>query len=553
MTDFTKIGYYDLRLEATSGRLPKVLGLDNEVDRLSRILTRDLQHNAVIVAPSGAGKTALVLAWAKTAASAEIFRNKKLVLLDAGTLQKIGQLPQNSLSGYMDVFLSLEKCVVVIDSFGEMIYQSLPALQNWNTLLKPLFFKPEVSLVLSLQPEELKWLMENKSHFLSHFETLKLEPLPEAAQAEILKESYSSLARGLEAEDGSLELILRLCRRFPVLGQLPKSAIRLLDESLAEVRSGRSGSGRLTKAIVEKIASEKTGVPVSRLSEDDKTVLKKLPDVLNSKIIGQQAALSKMVSVIQRAKLGLRSQNKPLGSFLVLGPSGVGKTETAKILANELYGSDKHFLRIDMSEFSESHNSSRLLGSPAGYVGFESGGQLTNHFQNHPYSLLLLDEIEKAHSKIFDIFLQILDDGRITSAKGDTVDLTQSIIMATSNLAVEEILNGFSNQQQLNDPGFIKKFIEPKLLTHFRMEFLNRFDAVVIFKPLTEDELTDIALLEIAKIEKRVSEHNIKFSVTRAELRVKAQELSDPRFGARPVKRFVEETCENLITQSLLK
>jgi ATP-dependent Clp protease ATP-binding subunit ClpC len=553
MSDFSKISYYDLKLEAKNGRLPEIIGYDKEIDRLSRTLSRSLQHNICLVAPSGSGKTALIFAWAKTAATSPMFKDKKVALLDASTLQKIGQLQQSSLSNYQEAFGSLNNCILVIDSFGEMIYQNPNALQNWNTLLKPLFFNEKMNVILSMQPEELDWLMANKSHFLSHFETLKLEPQKEQSQKEILEQALVKFGPGVSAEPGVLDLILKLCQRFPILGQLPKSSIQLLDEAVADIRSDPNTELILTKAAVEKIAAEKTGVPQGQLSQDDRALLKNLPQILQSKIIGQDRSISKIISVIQRARLGLRSQTKPLGSFLVLGPSGVGKTETAKILAETLYGSQKHFLRIDMSEFGESHATARLLGSPAGYVGYEEGGQLTNHFKNQPYSLLLLDEIEKAHSKIFDTFLQILDDGRITSAKGETVDLTQSIIMATSNLAVEEILEGYSEGQDLYDENFIKHKIIPKLLQNFRMEFLNRFDGIIIYNPLSVEHLTDIAFLEMAKIENRMREHNIKFSVSREALSGKLISMCDPRFGARPVKRFIEETCENLITEQLLK
>jgi ATP-dependent Clp protease ATP-binding subunit ClpA len=552
MNDFTKISYFDLKLEAQAKRLPAVFGFEKEVARLNRVISRTIQNNTVITAPSGCGKTALVMAWAAQAKSNSAFFSKKIVMLNASTLQKIGQLQQSSLTNYQEAFASMENCVLVVDSFGEMIYQSMGALQNWNTLLKPLFMKEGINVILTMQPEELAWLQENKSHFLSHFETIKLETQNQETQMEILKAALTKFGQGTKAEDGTLELILKLCIRFPNLGQLPKSAIQLLDEALAEIK-GAGQKSTLTKNHIEKIVAEKTGVPLSRLSGDEKTLLKNLPQTLNSKIIGQQPALSKMVSVIQRARLGLRSPNKPLASFLVLGPSGVGKTETAKLLAENLYGSAKHFLRIDMSEFGESHASARLLGSPAGYVGFEAGGQLTNHFQNNPYSLLLLDEIEKAHSKIFDIFLQILDDGRITSAKGETVDLTQSIIMATSNLAVEEILSGYNKGEDLQNESFVKNSIIPKLLASFRMEFLNRFDSIIIYKPLSADDLTDIAFLEIHKIEERMKNHNIKFNVTKEALHDKITAMADPRFGARPVKRFIEETCEDLITQTLLK
>ncbi len=552
MNDFSKISYFDLKLEELCGRIPEAFGFEKEIERINRILARQLQHNLCLSAPSGMGKTALIYAWAKKASKNPIFSKKKIVMLNSSTLQKIGQLAQSSLTPYQDSFSSIEDCVLIIDSFGEMIYQSLSSLQSWNTILKPLFFRDDISIILSMQPEELEWLNANKSHFLSHFETLKLEPQEEKIQLGILKQSAQTLANSVQIEEGCFELILKLCSRFPQLGHLPKSAIKLLDEAAAEILGKTAGQKILTKATIEKIAAEKTGIPLERLTQDEKSMLKQLPHVLNKSIIGQTSAITKMVSVIQRAKLGLRSQHKPLGSFLVLGPSGVGKTETAKILAQNLYGSSKHFLRIDMSEFGESHSTSRLLGSPAGYVGYEEGGQLTNHFQNNPYSLLLLDEIEKAHSKIFDIFLQILDDGRITSAGGQTVDLSQSIIMATSNLAVPEILNGYAEGRDIFNETFTKERVIPKLLEHFRMEFLNRFDAILIYKPLSTEELVDIALLEVSKIEERIKEHKIRFNVTREALKEKLRGLADPRFGARPIKRFIEETCENLITEKLL-
>lgn len=560
MSDFSKIGYYDLKLEAANKRLPEILGWEKEVARLHRILSRRLQHNAVLSAPSGMGKTALIHAWAGQAAQGSLFSKTQIILLDAATLQKIGQLPQNSLNLYQQAFNSLTRCILVIDSFGEMIYQNPGALQNWNTLLKPLLFKDDISVVLSMQPEELAWLAENKSHFLSHFETLKLDTQADEYQLDILKQALLRFGGKIQTEEAVLEAVLKICKRFPSLGQLPKSAIQLLDEAVAEAQTPIKSIppeghplGYLNKEMIEKIASEKTGVPLSRLGQDDKVMLKNLPITLNSKIIGQMPAINKMTAVIQRAKLGLRNQSKPLGSFLVLGPSGVGKTETAKILAENLYGSEKHFLRVDMSEFGQAHDTARLLGSPAGYVGYEEGGQLTNHFQNYPHSLLLLDEIEKAHIKIFDIFLQILDDGRITSARGQAVNLSQSIIIATSNMAVDEILEGSSQGVNIHSEDFIKGRIIPVLLKTLRMEFLNRFDAIVIYNPLTSENLTDIALLEISKIEKRMQEHKIKFNVSREVLGQKLTTMADPRFGARPVKRFIESICEQLISQKLLQ
>ena len=553
MSELSKISYYDLRLEKQVHRLPRVVGFSNEISRLTRVLSRQLQHNAIICAPSGSGKTALLYGWAHSAANLPVFANKKIVLLYAPTLQKIGQLAQNSLNFYQDAFAGIHNSVLIIDSFGEMIYQNPTALQNWNMLLKPLFFKDDINVVLTMQPEEKIWLEENKSHFFSHFEILKLDDLSDESHLAIVKAAAAKLGERLKVQEGVFELILSLCKRFPKLGQVPKSTLSLLDEAIAECKLKNGATIVVTKSDLEKIAAEKTGVPLERLNSDDKAILKNLPQILQSKIVGQSPAISKVVSIIQRAKLGLRSQNRPLGSFLVLGPSGVGKTETAKTLAETLYGSQKNFLRLDMSEFGQEHSTARLLGSPAGYVGYGEGGQLTNQLKEFPYSLVLLDEIEKAHPKTFDIFLQLLDDGRLTSGQGETVDATQSIVMATSNIGVQEIVHGFTEGADIHQPEFTKQRLMPVLVKHFRLEFLNRFDAILVYNPLTTEHLADIALMEIKKIEQRVSAHNIRFSISREQLLEQVATLADPRFGARPVKRFIEDTCENLITQQLLK
>jgi ATP-dependent Clp protease ATP-binding subunit ClpA len=231
----------------------------------------------------------------------------------------------------------------------------------------------------------------------------------------------------------------------------------------------------------------------------------------------------------------------------------VGKTELAKTLAQVVYGSERSFTRIDMSEFGEAHTVQRLLGAPPGYIGFESGGQLTNAVQERPYSLILLDEIEKANAKIFNIFLQVFDDGRLTDGRGQTAQFTNSILIATSNLGVAEIMDGFEDGQNLNSLEFISEKLMPVLLQRFNPEFLNRFDAIIVFEPLGTEELLKIAQLEIKKIEQRVAEHDIHFDISPEILRTKIIEVADPRMGARPIKRFVEQTCERLIAMKLLE
>ncbi|MEK7618478.1 MAG: AAA family ATPase [Patescibacteria group bacterium] len=545
--DSSKIQYYDLRLEANKNRLTACVGRKNETERLTRILLRRTQHHIILNAPSGVGKTALIYGWAQSAAQKDALSNFNLVMFDSASLQKIGSLPPQSLPAASEHFYGIENCVIIIDSFGEMVYQSPQALQNWNTIIKPLFLREDLRIILTMQPEELNWIKEVKSHFLSHFEIVGLEALNQESQIAVLKTHADKLKINAAP---MLEEIINLTLKFPALGPTPKSAITLLDECLTASKLNQLA---LSPALPRFLASEKLGIPLKQLNGKEKQVLKNLHATLSEKVVGQNASLSHIVNVIQRARLGLKNPQRPLGSFLLLGPSGVGKTETAKVLAEELYGSQKNFLRVDMSEFSQEHSVARLLGSPAGYIGYSEGGQLTNHFKNKPYSLLLLDEIEKAHAKTFDIFLQILDDGRLTSAQGETVDFTQSVIFATSNSGVNAILTAYNKGDDITSDEFIKFKLMPVLLDHFRPEFLNRFDAILVYNPLSEEALVKIAMLEIAKIEKRIERHNLKFEIEREILLSQLKNFADPRFGARPVKRFIEETCEALIVEALLK
>jgi len=575
-SDFTKINYYDLKWEAAKGRLPVFVGRGNELARIQRVLIKSLNHHVLITGPSGIGKTSLLFSLGASLGKTPHFAKSHIVLLNSYGLHKIGMLPPAGLVHYQEALAGLRNTILIIDNFGELIQSGPQALQNWTLLLNPLFEKGSISLILSVTLNQLALLENENSPLLTWCETIKLEVQPELDNIEIVSQALKRFnnKKPITATTETLESIITLSARFPSLGQMPKSAIGLLDEAIAEANNKQTntafkgvpkpilnffypqnaGGTQVTKETIEKIVSEKTGIPLAKLSGNEKEKLKNLKPMLEKSIIGQTEAIGSITSIIQRAKLGLRNPQKPLGTFLCLGPSGVGKTETAKLLAKELYGGSNSFLRIDMSEFGEAHSAARLVGSPAGYVGFDDGGQLTNHFKNTPYSLVLLDEIEKAHPKIFDIFLQLLDDGRLTSAKGETVDFTQSVVMATSNLAVEEILQLYNpDNKKQGYEQFIKDSIMPVLLRSFRPEFINRFDAIIIFKPLDPEDLVNIALLEINKIQERVKQHNIVFNISQEVLAEKIRQLYDPRFGARPVKRFVEQTCETLITEELLK
>ena len=546
MSHFSKLKYYDLALEAAKGRIMPLVGRADEVERITRVLQRRLHSNCLIVGPSGSGKTSLVQGWA---AVAHANMGRPIVQIEAAGFHTLGSA--NPMVGkFQEALDVLPPCVLVIDNWGSLIYNQSAVLNYFTQLLPPLMVSGRVRLVLVMETKEYKWLEAEQPSVVTWFETLILKAQTVPEQAAIVTQTV----RGLRVADlvlppVAVELAVQLGERFASLGPMPGAAVRLLDESLALAE--RRGSV-ITEDDIYQVMSDKTGVPLQRLQANDKDVLKRLEVDLNTRIIGQAPALKRLSSAITRAKLGLKNPNKPLGSFLLLGPSGVGKTETAKFVAEKIFGTKNSFVRIDMSEFGEAHTVARLIGAPAGYVGFDTGGGLTNAVKQEPYSLVLLDEIEKAHPKIFDVFLQVLDDGRATSGQGETIDFTHTIIMATSNLAVPEIIAAHQSGEDIQSEEFYRDKLMPALSRVFRLEFINRFDAILVFKPLDPTDLLAIAQLTIKKVEARAAQHNIKFKIDPNILVQKIQTLADPRFGARPVVRFVESVCEDLISRKLL-
>lgn len=551
MSDFTKIGYYDLKLETLKGRLPNAIGRKDEISRITRVSRRHLHNNCLLVGPNGVGKTSLVHGWVKNRLENDD-EVLPLVQLEAESFNALGSTTGPIYQKYKEALASLPSCVLFIDNFGQLVYKKLTLLNYMLELMKPLAESDKVQLLLTMESKEFKWLEAEQPNFLKFFEIINLKPQPSGEQYQILEQALGRFRKTFhqEVSENIFDMILELTRRFPGLGQLPRAAISILDECLALAQF--KGSPSVGEEELYQVVSDKLGIPLNQLQNSEKEFLRNLEWELNTGIIGQKFALRQIASTVRRAKLGLKNPNRPLGSFLMLGPSGVGKTETAKLVAQKVFGKKESFVRIDMSEFGEAHTVARLIGAPAGYIGYDAGGGLTNAVKQEPYSLILLDEIEKAHSNVFDIFLQILDEGRLTSGQGETVDFNQTIIMATSNLVVREIIQGFVGNQDIHSEAFFQSKIVPVLTKTLRPEFLNRFDAILVFKPLTEDDLFTIAKLEIRKVEARVAKHKIKFKIDPGVLAKKIKTLADPRFGARPVKRFIETTCENLISQKLL-
>jgi len=288
-----------------------------------------------------------------------------------------------------------------------------------------------------------------------------------------------------------------------------------------------------------------TGIPVTKLSQTEKERLLNLASELHARVVGQDEAVDSVADAVLRSRAGLARENQPSGSFLFLGPTGVGKTELAKALAYELFDDEKHIVRIDMSEYSEQHSVARLIGAPPGYVGYDEGGQLTEAVRRRPYSVILFDEVEKAHPQIFNILLQVLDDGRLTDGKGRTVDFTNVVIILTSNLGSEHLLADIKVDSS-TVPEATKDKVMNTVKRHFRPEFLNRLDDIVIFSPLVRDQLKEIVRIQMKSLVKRLEDRNITVDLQDSAAALILKQSYDPLYGARPMRRYLEK---HLVTE----
>lgn len=331
-------------------------------------------------------------------------------------------------------------------------------------------------------------------------------------------------------------------------GKIPDLEKQLDLASQAEMQEMTLLKNRVTDAEIADVIARQTGIPVSRMLESEKEKLLKMESALHQRVIGQDEAVGAVANAIRRSRAGLADPNRPIGSFLFLGPTGVGKTELCKSLAEFMFDSRDAMVRIDMSEFMEKHSVARLVGAPPGYVGYEEGGYLTEAVRRRPYSVILLDEIEKAHSDVFNILLQVLDDGRLTDGQGRTVDFRNAVVIMTSNLGSEQIQAHFG---ELDYAG-MKQTVMEVAANHFRPEFINRIDEAVVFHPLVEEHIKEIAGLQMQELARRMAEKDFKLEISEAALAKVAQSGFDPVYGARPLKRAIQQTIENPLAQQIL-
>jgi ATP-dependent Clp protease ATP-binding subunit ClpB len=365
-----------------------------------------------------------------------------------------------------------------------------------------------------------------------------------------LREEIEQVRREIDDAERSYDLNRAAELRH---ARLPELERRLRGEE--ERLNQKQGDGRLlreevTEEEIAEVVARWTGIPVSRLMEGERAKLLRLDEVLHERVIGQDEAVQLVANAVIRARSGIKDPRRPIGSFIFLGPTGVGKTELSRALAQALFDSEENMVRLDMSEYQERHTVSRLMGAPPGYVGYEEGGQLTEAVRRRPYSVVLFDEVEKAHPDVFNALLQILDDGRLTDAQGRTVDFRNTIVIMTSNIGSLFLLEGLGDDGTITEEARTR--VMGELRGHFRPEFLNRVDDIIMFKPLTLEEIEQIVDLQIASVRERLADRRLDLELTEQARMLIAREGYDPVYGARPLRRFIQREVETRIGRALI-
>ena len=562
----------DLTLEAKEGRLDPVTGRDREVERLIHILLRRTKNNPIIIGEAGVGKTAIVEGLAQKIVEHNVPKDlaeKRIMQLDVASLvagaSHRGEFEERLRVVIKEAMASTE-VILFIDEIHTLIGtgDSDGALDASN-IIKPYLARGQLQLIGTTTTAEYRKYFEKDKAFERRFQPILVEePDEETAikMLEVLRPKYEKFHNVVFTPE-ALQASVHLSKKYIGERFLPDKGVDLLDEAGAEVKlqnnEGKRQDNNVNKADIEKVVSSWTGIPITKLTEDEGQKLIKLEDTIHKRLVDQEEAVVSVAEAVRRGRIGLSAANRPIASFIFLGPTGVGKTELAKTLAEIMFGKEEAMVRLDMSEYMEKHEVAKLIGAPPGYVGYEEGGQLTEAVRIKPYSIVLLDEVEKAHPDVFNILLQILEDGRLTDNKGNTISFKNTIIIATSNIGSSLIQQQLSTagapknveEQQKNFAELTKTLID-ELHKFFRPELLNRFDELVVFKPLAQKDMGQIARLGIAKTKKLLAEQGFGLEITDAAIDQLAKEGYDPVYGARPLRRLIQTAIENPISILLI-
>ncbi len=451
-----------------------------------------------------------------------------------------------------------DKAIDLVDEACAMIRTEMDSMPTELDVIQRKIIQHEIEEA-ALKKEDDALSKEHLAEIRKELSDLREEFSAKKAQWENEKNAVGKgqkLREELEAANTELEQAQRsydLDRAAELqYGKIPELR-RQLEEEERIAGEGKARSlvrDKVTEEEIARIIERWTGIPVARLMEGEREKLLHLEDVLHRRVVGQDEAVRLVSEAIIRSRAGIADPNKPIGSFLFLGPTGVGKTELAKTLAEALFDSEKNLVRIDMSEYMEKFSVSRLIGAPPGYVGYEEGGQLTEAVRRKPYSVVLFDEVEKAHPDVFNVLLQVLDDGRITDSQGRTVDFKNTIIILTSNLGSQYLLDGIDAEGEISEQA--RAQVSELLKRSFRPEFLNRLDEIVFYKPLTKENITRIIDLLAADLNRRIADKQLHVELTDAAKRYIIDSAYDPVYGARPLRRFVQHTVETLIGRKII-
>ncbi|MFS0781949.1 AAA family ATPase [Bacillus sp. 1P06AnD] len=592
----------NLTANAKAGLIDPVIGREKEVKRVIEILNRRTKNNPVLIGEPGVGKTAIAEGLALKIAEGAVpskLRSKEVYLLDVASLVSNtgirGQFEER-MKQLISELQARKNVILFIDEIHQLVGAgSAEGSMDAGNILKPALARGEIQLVGATTLAEYRQI-EKDGALERRFQPVQVdEPSIEEALDILngLKERYESF-HNVSYTDEALKAAVDLSHRYIQDRFLPDKAIDLMDEAGSKLNltiesddeeavkqrltaiykekeaalnkenyekaaSLRDEEAKLEKMLeagnavkpivtidhIQEIIANKTGIPVGKMQEDEMKRMKHLQEDLNKKVIGQEVAVQKVAKAIRRSRAGLKAKNRPIGSFLFVGPTGVGKTELSKALAEELFGTRDAMVRLDMSEYMEKHSVSKLIGSPPGYVGHEEAGQLTEKVRRHPYSIVLLDEIEKAHPDVMHMFLQILEDGRLTDSQGRTVNFKDTVIIMTSNAGA-----GFKDKKV----GFNKEGAEEEkttimqsLVHYFKPEFLNRFDNIIEFDHLKKEHLVQIIDLMLGELDEMLQAEGLSLEVSNEVKEQLADVGYSPEFGARPLRRAIQEHLEDAI------
>ena len=610
----------DLTKAAKDDKLDPIVGRDLEVRRITQILSRRTKNNPVLVGEPGVGKTAIAEGFAQKIIAGEVppsLTNKRLMALDMGSLvagTKYRGEFEERMKKIIDEVQDDGQVILFIDELHTLIGAGgAEGAIDASNILKPALARGELQTIGATTSDEYQKYIEKDAALERRFASVLVNAPTIEETVDILeglKERYEEHHNVIISEQ-AIKSAVRLSARYIQDRELPDKAIDLMDESSAKVRLDISDQAtpqtkeleKLSKLVKDKeeailnqnfevaaqirqdeikqtekikrlmssedsdrpvvsaediadVLGQWTGIPVNELQETESTKLLELEDTLHERVIGQDKAVSAISKAVRRARSGIKDPNRPIGTFMFLGPTGVGKTELAKTLAEVMFGSEEDLIRIDMSEYMEKFSTSRLVGSPPGYVGYDEGGQLTEKIRKKPYSVILLDEIEKAHPDVFNILLQVLDDGILTDGKGRRVDFKNTIIIMSSNLGATALRDekevGFGAADRKFDHDNMESKIREEMKKHFRPEFLNRIDESIVFHALEREQLREITRLLTNDLIKQLAEKNIDLRITSAALDVIAEEGYNPEYGARPLRRAIQNLIEDKLSDEII-